>query len=310
MTGTTEEKRNSKLLTWFEDLDLILRGKVTRPADVQSADIRIPILRVVFIVIILAVITGFCMGVFALIRGFESGEYNRSLLQPAASMVKVPLLFLLTLIVTFPSLYVFNALVGSQLRVMPVLKLLVASLAVNLAVLASMGPIVAFFSASTPNYNFIVLLNVVVFALAGCLGLVFLVQTLNRLTHAQQGKLSPDAVSRSVGSVETPDLVSDSDSSKNPGQEPPTDSVEIVRASIVSTAAGPLDQLEGVSVSRNVKKVFSIWIMVFGLVGAQMGWVLRPFIGSPDKPFEFFRARNSNFFEAVWNIFVQFISGN
>ena len=215
MTGTTEEKRNSKLLTWFEDLDLILRGKVTRPADVQSADIRIPILRVVFIVIILAVITGFCMGVFALIRGFESGEYNRSLLQTAASMVKVPLLFLLTLIVTFPSLYVFNALVGSQLRVMPVLKLLVASLAVNLAVLASMGPIVAFFSASTPNYNFIVLLNVVVFALAGCLGLVFLVQTLNRLTHAQQGKLSPDAVSRSVGSVETPDLVSDSDSSKN-----------------------------------------------------------------------------------------------
>ena len=73
MSDDTEEKRSSKFLTWFEDLDLILRGKVTRPADVQSADIRIPILRVVFIVIVLAVITGFCMGMFALIRGFETG---------------------------------------------------------------------------------------------------------------------------------------------------------------------------------------------------------------------------------------------
>ena len=312
MNDTNEEKRKSKFLAWFEDLDLILRGKVTRPADVQSADIRIPILRVVVIVVVLAVVTGFCMGVFALIRGFETGEYNRSLLQTAASMAKVPLLFLLTLIVTFPSLYVFNALVGSQLKVMPVLKLLVASLAVNLAVLASMGPIVAFFSASTPHYNFIVLLNVVVFALAGCLGLVFLVQTLNRLTLAQQGSLSPNAVSRSASRTETP--VHISDQPLNGPAEALTDSGEIVRASLavddVGIGAGPLDQLQGVSVNRNVKKVFSIWIMVFGLVGAQMGWVLRPFIGSPDQPFEFFRARNSNFFEAVWNILFQFLSGN
>ena len=245
------------------------------------------------------------MGMFALIRGFETGEYQRSLLQTAASMAKVPLLFLLTLIVTFPSLYVFNALVGSQLRVMPVLKLLVASLAVNLAVLASMGPIVAFFSASTPNYNFIVLLNVVVFALAGCLGLVFLVQTLNRLTEAQRGNLPPDAAPRNVSTSESLTRISDE----------PSDS-DTVLAEVAasgrdsSTAAGPLDQLQGVAVSRNVKKVFSIWIMVFGLVGAQMGWVLRPFIGSPDQPFEFFRARNSNFFEAVWNILTQFLGGN
>ena len=257
MSDDTEEKRSSKFLTWFEDLDLILRGKVTRPADVQSADIRIPILRVVFIVIVLAVITGFCMGMFALIRGFETGEYQRSLLQTAASMAKVPLLFLLTLIVTFPSLYVFNALVGSQLRVMPVLKLLVASLAVNLAVLASMGPIVAFFSASTPNYNFIVLLNVVVFALAGCLGLVFLVQTLNRLTEAQRGNLPPDAAPRNVSTSESLTRIS----------EEPSDS-DTVLAEVAasgrdsSTAAGPLDQLQGVAVSRNVKKVFSILSLI------------------------------------------------
>lgn len=308
MSDSIDEKRTSKFLNWFEDLDLILRGQATRPADVQSADIRIPIVKIVFIVITLAAITGFCMGVFALIRGFETGVYHRALLQTGASMAKVPLLFLMTLVVTFPSLYVFNALVGSQLKVLPVLKLLIASLAVNLAVLASMGPIVAFFSASTPNYSFIVLLNVAVFALAGCLGLIFLVQTLNRLTEAQRGNLAPDTMPRS--SSNEPIVTGSLRESPGSHEQDP----EIVPATLAqnqtTTSAGPLDQLEGISVSRNVKKVFSIWIIVFGLVGAQMGWVLRPFIGSPEKDFEFFRARDSNFFEAVCNVLFQFLSGN
>ena len=45
--------------------------------------------------------------------------------------------------------------------------------------------------------------------------------------------------------------------------------------------------------------VFRIWLLVYGIVGAQMGWILRPFIGSPDMPWTFFRERESNFFEAV-----------
>ena len=39
--------------------------------------------------------------------------------------------------------------------------------------------------------------------------------------------------------------------------------------------------------------------VVFGLVGAQMGWVLRPFVGNPSLPFTWFRGRESNFFQAV-----------
>ena len=39
--------------------------------------------------------------------------------------------------------------------------------------------------------------------------------------------------------------------------------------------------------------------VVYGLVGAQMGWVLRPFIGSPDQPFELLRSIDSNFFSDV-----------
>ena len=80
-------------------------------------------------------------------------------MQLVATAVKVPALFYLTLFVTFPSLYVFNALVGSRLTLLSVLRLLVASLAVNLAVLASLGPIVLFFSLTTKSYPFIQLVE-------------------------------------------------------------------------------------------------------------------------------------------------------
>jgi len=93
-------------------------------------------------------------------------------LQVLSTMLKVPVLFFLTLAVTFPSLYVFNALVGSRLSILSVLRLLVILLTVMLTVLASLGPIVAFFSASTTSYPFMLLLNVAIFALSGFLGTV------------------------------------------------------------------------------------------------------------------------------------------
>jgi hypothetical protein len=47
-------------------------------------------------------------------------------------------------------------------------RLLVAALAVMLAVLASLGPIVGFFAVCTTSYSFIVLLNVVVYDRRDC----------------------------------------------------------------------------------------------------------------------------------------------
>ena len=125
------------------------------------------------------------MGSYSLLKEVpETFDPNMRYMQLLATTIKVPALFYLTLLVTFPSLYVFNALVGSRLTLVSVLQLLVASLAVNLAVLASLGPIVLFFSLSTKSYAFIQLLNVVMFSVAGVLGLIFLLQTLHRLTSA------------------------------------------------------------------------------------------------------------------------------
>ena len=40
-------------------------------------------------------------------------------------------------------------------------------------------------------------------------------------------------------------------------------------------------------------RLLKLWIVIYAFVGIQMGWVLRPFIGSPDSPVQFFR-------EAAW----------
>ena len=48
-----------------------------------------------------------------------------------------------------------------------------------------------------------------------------------------------------------------------------------------------------------MKTVFYCWILIFGLVGTQMAWVLRPFFGKPDGQFQWFCPRGSNFFEGV-----------
>ena len=192
------------------------------------------------------------------------------------------------------------------MKVTPVFKLLVASLAVNLAVLVSLGPILAFFSASTPNYSFIVLLNVGIFAIAGMLGLMFLIQSLNRLASSTAQQISRAGIS---------DPVQQSRATIQPASQrdprTPTTAIDFVDTAPPADAVlipSAIESPTNMQLGRHVKKVFACWVIVFGLVGAQMGWVLRPFIGSPELPFQFFRARESNFFEAVvrsfWNMFA------
>jgi hypothetical protein len=248
---------------WIQALDSILRGDATRLSQLRQGQLEVPAGGLTTLIILLGASYGFCLGWFALFDR-PTPEYRQLL----AAMLKVPALFLLTLLVTFPSLYVFNALVGSRLSVRGLFCLLIAALAVTLAVLASFGPIVAFFAVTTTHYGFMVLLHVSLFAIAGMLGLVFLLQTLHRLT------------------------IPASASPQGPADEP----------------AGALQRVEGSVLGRNVQTVFSCWIVVFALVGAQMSWVLRPFLGAPDQPFELFRPRQSHFFESVWHTLLNLFS--
>ena len=39
-----------------------------------------------------------------------------------------------------------------------------------------------------------------------------------------------------------------------------------------------------------------VWILLFGFVGTQLAWTLRPFFGSPGKDFQLFRTIDGNFY--------------
>jgi len=137
--------------SWFKAIDRLLRGELTRLPVLSAGKFEIPLFGFTVVIILLGGIYGVCMGVFALTPG---GSGHR--MQMLAAAIKTPALFLLTLVVTFPSLYVFNALVGSRLLLPSVLRLLIASLAVMLAILASMGTVVAFFSFTSRRIGVVI----------------------------------------------------------------------------------------------------------------------------------------------------------
>jgi hypothetical protein len=251
---------------------------MTRPEALSGKSLNVSARGLAIVCILLAMFYGACMGSFSLFKTSppELDDSFGPVLQVVASTLKTPALFLLTLVVTLPSLYVSNALIGSRLTLLGMTRLLTASIAVNLAVLASLGTIVLFFSLTTTSYPFVVLLNVAAFGVAGVLGLSFLLQTLHRV-------LTPTVVmtvvpAEDVAAVEPSGEDDDEDDNATPSA---------------------LDMPAGQVVGDHTRLVFRCWVVLFSLVGAQMGWVLRPFIGNPEQPFALFRDRESNFFASV-----------
>jgi len=244
-----------KFLTTIDDL---LRGRMTRKEDLAAGKIEVPIGTLILAGLCLGAIYGLCMGLFAVRR-----ELNPSYMQMMATAIKVPLLFILTLVVTYPSLYVVSAIFDSRLRQGATLRLLLIAMAANLAMLASLGPVTGFFTWSTESYPFMVVLNVFFLGVSGLVGLGFLRKALNAIFEVN----------------------ADEDARKE---------------------VQPVDPMEQRLRPRPRKpaslRVFTFWILIYGCVGAQMGWVLRPFIGAPNLEFTLFRSdRDSNFFEAFFH---------
>ncbi len=256
------------MMGWIRELDDFLRGRKTTAAMLADGQVQAPLSRFLPLAVGLASAYGFFMGWYSVIS-----RDDRELMQLLAAVVKLPALFLLTLLVTFPSLYVFNVLVGCRLRFTAMLRLLVGAVVVTASVAASLGPILAFFTISTRSYSFMVLLNVALLGVAGVVGLGFLMQILRRL--------APPAFTW----PQTPPTV-------NPPQ-PSTSTAGGTVPPQTQDSAAPQD------VPGAARAIFRVWIIIYGLVGAQMGWLLRPFIGSPDLPFTWFRNREGNVFLSV-----------
>ncbi len=278
------------MLAWWKPLDRLLRGDLGVEIKQSNQEIAFPIGHVIVLTIILACLFGASIGSFTAVSARDTSQGWQQLL---ASTVKAPLLFYLTLLVTFPSLYVFNALMGSNLDMRAAFRLLVAAIAVIVAILASLGPIIVFFAFSTPSglggYRFILILVVFTTALSGCLGLQYLLRMLNRHANTEQ----PTSTSMDI----------------RPLQE---GSPEIVMAESIENQImhSPTSWRSNSSVWSPAQAIFRVWVLVFAIVGAQMSWVLRPFIGSPDREFTWFRERTGNFFQAVAQVLSDVVSGS
>jgi len=240
----------------FKALDELLRGQRTGEMTAEGAGgPAIPLRVFLPLAVGLGATYGFFMGWFRVSMRWGTGVSD-GYEQMLASMVKLPALFLLTLGVTFPSLYVFSALLGGRLNFGALLRLLTGTMVVSLAVAASFGPILAFFTLSTTSHSFMVVLNVILLGVSGFVGVGFLMKALRRIA-------GPDPA---------------------PGD-----------------VLGAKDNGSGV--------IFGVWTIIYGAVGVQMAWLLRPFIGHPGADFGWFRPRSGNFISGLFDHFGH-LAGN
>lgn len=259
------------MIEWLKELDDVLRGRKADPHVLAEGTAHIQIKPLVGASILLGIIYGVFMGLYAVLT-----RTPPCFAQLVASAVKVPSLFFLTLVVTFPSLYVFSALLGVRLSPKDTLRLIIVPITINLAVLASLGPITGFFTLSTTSYAFMKLLNFFFFAVSGAIGLKVL---LTMLSHLEAAQAPPAPV----------------------GQE----SDGTPQASDHPNEAGPTQPVPHPASQDRImaRRTFQVWLVIYALVGAQMGWILRPFVGAPNLPFELFRNREANIFVDVLRTF-------
>ncbi len=177
---------------------------------------------------------------FFAIYGAIIGASDRShtFLQAFSSAVKLPVLYLMTLGICFPTLYFFSILFGSRRSFSQYFALLIAAVAVISVLLFAFAPVVLFFLITAYDYQFFKLLNVAILAVTGFFGINLFYQGMQYMAEQEN------------------------------------DEGQATRG-----------------------KILKLWLLLYAIVGCQLGWTLRPFFGDPgDKTFVLFREMEGNFY--------------
>jgi len=111
---------------------------------------------------------------YGLTAGFYAGT-----LQAISAAIKLPVLFLVTFFICFPAFYIVQVLVGSRLRLMQVIVLVLSALTLTSILLVAFVPIVVFFLLTGSNYYFLQLLHVVIVIVSGVFGMYALHEALS-----------------------------------------------------------------------------------------------------------------------------------
>jgi hypothetical protein len=278
---------------WWRDLDAILRRNTDGRTHIERS-----LWRLLFAVTLCGGLYGSFIGWFS-VKSFGWPGLG----QLVAAAVKVPMLFLLTLAVTFPSLYLFSALLDAPLGFRQTLRLLLTAILVTLAAAASFGPILGFFTVSTESYAFMLLLNVVLLGAAAVIGMAFLMVRLRNAGHEGVEGVPGDSECRSapeVDAVEEHQQVGEIETeAKSEGALPP-------RIAAWSRSRAAAVYPEALTTARRGTGLLQLWVVIYGLVGVQMAWILRPFVGNPERPLSIFRPIGGSFFEGLMHALERF----
>ncbi|MGC1306449.1 MAG: hypothetical protein WA885_04410 [Phormidesmis sp.] len=184
----------------------------------------------------LLVASSFFFAVYGAIIGCYSGG-----LQIISSAIKLPALYLITLTICLPALFFFDILFGSKLGFKQYVTMALTSVSVISVLLFSFAPVVLFFLISVKGYDFFLLLNVLIMAITGAVGIRLFYKGMRDMVGG------PEAIEQNLR-----------------------------------------------------RRLLQGWVVLYGLVGSQLGWTLRPFFGTDGEPFQIFRPEiNGNFYAKV-----------
>jgi hypothetical protein len=247
------------------------------------------------------------------VYGAVLGSFH-GVLMALTSAVKLPLLFLVTLAICLPTLYLFNLVFGAQLSIRQSLSLVTVALTVTAMLALAFAPISLFFLITAPDYAFFKLLNVAILGLSALVGLRFLTGGMRVLN--EHGLLTPKVAAPAVAPAPEPvrELV--------PAGAPAAEGAANGAAPAAGPAPVPMPvqppvvqipppgfaqqyprQRPGQPVGAQTPPSMTllyIWILLFGFVGTQLAWTLRPFFGSPDKDFSLYRDIDGNFYAEIF----------
>ncbi|MEA5617596.1 actin-binding WH2 domain-containing protein [Cronbergia sp. UHCC 0137] len=111
-----------------------------------------------------------CSSLFIAIYGGIIGA-SHSWMQALSSAIKLPALYLITLLICLPTLFFSSIIFGSKRTFSQYFALVLTAIALTSVLLFSFAPIALFFLVSTNDYHFLVLLNVIIFSLTGFIGI-------------------------------------------------------------------------------------------------------------------------------------------
>lgn len=214
---------------------------------------------------------------------------SSSWLQAISSAIKLPALYLITLVICLPTLFFFDILFSSKLGLGQYFVLLLTTMSTISVLLFSFAPITLFFLISIHDYSFFLLLNVAIFALTGFVGVRLFYNGMQQISNHGQS-LKP-ALSEAIPYAETAAML-----------DTPTE--RAAKRPIMATDADL--PVERVAVAKKDDlyatrvRLLKFWLVLYALVGSQLGWTLRPFFGAPGETFQLFRAIEGNFYSTVF----------